>query len=123
MVRKLIAWALDNPLLVFAYIAVVIGVGAYSYTHINVEAYPDPAPPIIELIAQNPGASAEEMERLVTVPLEISLAGMPNLKTVHTKSLFGLSHVRCIFEYGYPYDSARQEVINRLSMMSAPLPT
>jgi Cu/Ag efflux pump CusA len=122
MVRKLIEWALNNPMVVFAYVAVVIGLGIYSYTHINVEAYPDPAPPIIELIAQNPGASAEEMERLVTVPLEINLAGMPNLKTVHTKSLFELSHVRCIFHYGHPYDEARQEVINRLAMMTAPLP-
>src|SRR5208282_2062911 len=122
MVRKLIEWALNNPLVVFAYIAVVIGLGIYSYTHINVEAYPDPAPPIIELIAQNPGASAEEMERLVTVPLEINLAGMPGLKTVYTKSLFELTHVRCIFEYGHPYDAARQEVINRLSMATVSLP-
>ena len=51
--------------------ALVVGLGGYSYTHINVEAYPDPAPAIIELIAQNPGTSAEEMERLVTVPLEV----------------------------------------------------
>ncbi len=54
MVRKLIAWAVNNPLIVFAYITVVIGMGIYSYTHINVEAYPDPAPPIIELTANNP---------------------------------------------------------------------
>ena len=114
MVRKLIGWALNNPLVVFAYIAIVIGLGVYSYTHINIEAYPDPAPLIIELIAQYPGTSAEEMERLVTIPLEINLAGMPGLKTVHTKSLFELTHVRrCIFEYGVPYYDAQQQVINR----------
>ena len=124
MVRKLIAWALNNPLVVFAYIVVVIGLGAYSYTHINVEAYPDPAPPIIELTANNPGASAEEMERLVTIPLEINLAGMPGLKTAYTKSLFELTHVRCIFNYGVPYYEAQQQVINRLTpaMSTVPLP-
>ncbi len=122
MVRKLIEWALNNTLVVFAYIAVVIGLGIYSYTHINVEAYPDPAPPIIELTANNPGASAEEMERLVSIPLEINLAGMPGLRTCHTKSLFELTHVRCIFEYGFPYDAAHQEVINRLSMATVSLP-
>ena len=61
------------------------------------------------------------MERLVTMPLEINLAGMPGLKTVHTKSLFELSHVRCIFEYGHPYDEARQEVIDGLATMSRAL--
>ena len=57
MIRKLIEWALNNPMVVFAYISVVIGLGVYSYTHINVEAYPDPAPPIIELIARIPRGS------------------------------------------------------------------
>ena len=54
------------------------------------------------------------MERQVTIPLEITLAGMPGLKTTLTKSLYGLSHLRNVFEYGYDYDKARQEVINRL---------
>src|ERR1019366_1276984 len=87
-----------------------------------VEAYPDPAPAIVEVVAQWPGASAEEVERLVTVPLEIGLAGMPGLKTTHSRSLFGLSHLRCIFLYDLPYVEARQEVINRLQFVSG-LPT
>ena len=97
-------------------------VGVYSFKHINVEAYPDPAPAIIEVVAQWPGASAEEMERLVTVPLEITLAGMPGLKATHSKSLFGLTHLRNVFEYGHDYNQARQEVINRLQMITQPLP-
>ncbi|HJZ58326.1 MAG TPA: efflux RND transporter permease subunit, partial [Gemmataceae bacterium] len=80
----------------------------------NVEAYPDPAPPIIEVVAQYPGASAQEVERQVTIPLEVTLAGMPGLTSVRTRSLFGLSHLRCQFEYGLDYAQARQEVINRL---------
>jgi cobalt-zinc-cadmium resistance protein CzcA len=122
MVRKLIEWALSSPLIVLLLAAAVAGVGAYSFVHINVEAYPDPAPAIIEVVAQWPGASAEEMERQVTTPLEITLAGMPGLKGTYSKSLFGLSHLRNVFHYGHDYDKARQEVINRLQMITQPLP-
>src|ERR1700730_1553692 len=118
MVRKLIEWAVNNPLIVLCFGLGLIGVGFYSYRHINVEAYPDPAPAIVEVVAQWPGASAEEVERLVTVPLEVGLAGMPGLKTTHSTSLFSLSHLRCIFHYGHPYADARQEVINRLQFVS-----
>jgi cobalt-zinc-cadmium resistance protein CzcA len=118
MVRKLIEWALSSPLIVLLLGAAVAGVGAYSFRHINVEAYPDPAPAIIEVVAQWPGASAEEMERQVTTPLEITLAGIPGLKGTYSKSLFGLSHLRNVFHYGHDYDKARQEVINRLQFVT-----
>ncbi|QJX00164.1 efflux RND transporter permease subunit [Frigoriglobus tundricola] len=121
MVHKLIAWALDNPLIVIGLTLVLIVVGTYSYIHINVEAYPDPSPPIIEIVAQYPGASAEEVERQVTIPLEITLAGMPNQKVLRSKSLFGLSHLRTQFEYSQDYDKAKQDVINRLQF-TQPLP-
>jgi cobalt-zinc-cadmium resistance protein CzcA len=114
MVRKLIEWGLDNPLIVILLALALIVVGAHAFAKINVEAYPDPAPAIIEVIAQFPGASAEEMERQVTIPLEVTLAGMPGLKYTRSKSLFGLSHLRNQFEYGFEYEKARQEVINRL---------
>jgi cobalt-zinc-cadmium resistance protein CzcA len=123
MVRKLIEWALSSPLIVIIMALALAAVGAYSFKNINVEAYPDPAPAIIEVVAQWPGASAEEMERLVTVPLEITLAGMPGLKSTHSRSLFGLTHLRNVFHYGHDYDKARQEVINRLQMITQPLPS
>src|SRR5436190_16226248 len=114
MVRKLIDWALANPLLACLFtVALVLG-GGYAFMHVNVEAYPDPAPPIIEVVAQFPGASAEEVERQVTIPLEVTLAGMPGLKVTRSKSLFGLSHLRNQFDYGVDYEKAKQEVINRL---------
>jgi cobalt-zinc-cadmium resistance protein CzcA len=114
MVRKLIAWALESPLVVLLLVLALIAYGSYAFFSVNVEAYPDPAPAIIEVIAQFPGASAEEVERQVTVPLEVTLAGMPGLTHLRSKSLFGLSHLRVQFEYGFPYKDARQEVINRL---------
>src|SRR5207237_2834875 len=98
-------------------LVLVIG-GLYCFFHVNVEAYPDPAPPIIEVIAQFPGASAEEVERQVTIPLEVALAGMPGLTTTRTKSLYGLCHMRNQFSYETEYAKARQEVINRLGMVT-----
>jgi cobalt-zinc-cadmium resistance protein CzcA len=122
MVRKLIGWGLNNPLIVLLLAAALTGYGIYAFLKVNVEAYPDPAPAIIEVIAQYPGASAEEVERQVTTPLEVNLAGIPGLKYTRSKSLFGLSHLRNQFEYGYDYNRARQEVVNRLSNPSQPLP-
>src|ERR1700685_3293042 len=112
MVRKLIEGALNSPLIVLIIAAALAGGGLYSFKHINVEAYPDPAPAIIEVVAQWPGAPAEEIARLAAVPLEITLAGMPGLKATNSRSLFGLSHMRNVFHYGHDYNQAKQDVIN-----------
>src|SRR5262249_18342003 len=93
----------------------------YAFLHVNVEAYPDPAPPIIEVLAQMSGGTAEEMERQVTIPLEVTLAGMPGLTHTRSKSIFGLSHLRTQFAYGTDYLAARPEVSNRLQF-TQPLP-
>src|SRR5919202_3126782 len=114
MIPKLIEWAVNSPLVAILLALALAGVGGYAFLNVNVEAYPDPAPAIVEIVAQYPGASAEEVERQVTIPLEVALAGMPGLKYTRTKSLFGLSHLRNQFEYGVDYLKARQEVINRL---------
>src|SRR5438132_6869631 len=114
MVRSLIKWAVANPFVVLLLAISLAGFGGFAFKHVNVEAYPDPAPAILEVVAQFPGASAEEVERQVTIPLEIALAGMPGLKTTRSKSLFGLSYLNNQFDYGVDYQKARQEVINRL---------
>ena len=122
MIRKVIEWALNNPLIVLLCSAALVGVGLYSFLNVNVEAYPDPAPPIVEIVAQFPGASAEEVERQVTIPLEVTFRGMPGLKSIRSQSLFGLSDLKMNWQYGYPYEAARQEVINRLATITQPLP-
>ncbi len=124
MVRKLIAWALDNPTAVILGALFLALVGVYSFMHVNVEAYPDPAPAIVEVIALFPGASAEEVERQVTIPLEVTFSGMPGLKKINSKSLFGLSDLKMTWNYGseYTYYTARQEVINRMATIAQPLP-
>ncbi len=120
MIRSLLTWALDNTLVVLLLTAALAGGGGYAFTHVNIEAYPDPAPAIIEVVAQFPGASAEEVERLVTIPLEVGLAGMPGLDTTRSKSLFGLSHVRNQFTYERDFDAAKQDVLNRLASVVLP---
>ncbi len=122
MVRALIQWSVNNPLVVILLAVAWAVVGSYAFLHVNVEAYPDPAPAIVEVVAQYPGASAEEVERQVSVPLEVAFAGMPGLTMTRSKSLFGLSHIRNQFEYGRNFWECRQEVINRLSILSQPLP-
>ncbi len=125
MVRGIIAWALDNPLVMLLVAVALVGVGLFSFFNVNVEAYPDPAPAIVEVVAQFPGASAEEVERQVTIPLEVTFAGMPGLKNIRSQSLFGLSDLKMNWNYGaeYTYEAARQEVINRLATISQPLPS
>ncbi|AGA27228.1 efflux RND transporter permease subunit [Singulisphaera acidiphila] len=125
MVRKLIGWALENPIVVILLAVFLAIIGVFSFLNVNVEVYPDPAPAIVEVIALFPGASAEEVERQVTVPLEVTFAGMPGLKKINSKSLFGLSDLKMTWHYGnaYTYETARQEVINRMSTISQPLPS
>ena len=120
MISRLLDWAIQSRLVVILLTCVLAMVGGYAFVHVNVEAYPDPAPAIIEVVAQYPGASAEEVERQVTVPLEIALAGMPGLQYTRSKSLFGLAHLRNQFVYGVEFLSARQEVLNRLATVTLP---
>jgi cobalt-zinc-cadmium resistance protein CzcA len=124
MVRKLIEIALHNPIVVILLALALGGFGVYAFLNVNVEAYPDPAPAIVEVVALFPGASAEEVERQVTIPLEVTFAGMPGLKTIRSQSLYGLSDLKMNWHYGsqYTYEACRQEVINRMATISQPLP-
>ena len=120
MIQRIVAAALRMPFIVFscAVLLIVLGLGAYS--QLDIEAYPNPCPPLVEVLTQPPGWSAEETERYVTIPLEIGLSGMPGLDHVRSFSLFGLSDVKCYFNWGTAYKDARQEVINRLQFISLP---
>jgi heavy metal efflux system protein len=118
MVRMIITWSLHNRLIVLLGVFLLIAAGVYSASNLNVEAYPDPTPPLVEVITQNPGASPEEMERLIGIPLEIALNGMPGLDDLRSTSVAGLNDIKCQFEYGTDYWRARQEVINRIGAVS-----
>jgi len=120
MIDKLIEFSVRERGLVVAASVLMLLVGLYAHRHLNIEAYPDPSSPIVEIIAQNPGWSAEEMERQITIPLETQLNGMRGLQTIRSISLFGLSNVKCYFVWGTDYWAARQEVLNRLASVELP---
>jgi len=119
--NAVVAFALKQRVLMVALLLFVLVAGFISFMKLNIEAYPDPVPPVVGIITQNPGQSAEEIERYITIPIEIQMAGIPHVTAVRTISLFGLSDVKVQFTYDFTYDEAEQWVINRLSQLS-PLP-
>ncbi len=120
MIQRLVDLALRNRLMVALLGLGVVSCGLLAYRALPVEAYPNPVPPLVEVIVQPPGWSAEEAERYVTIPLEIGLSGMPGLDHIRSQSLYGLTDVKCYFRWGTDYDQARQEVINRLQFIALP---
>jgi len=97
-----------------------LAVGGFAFTKLDIEAYPDPSPPMVEFITQNPSWSAEEMEQLVTRPLETGLTGTPELQEIRSISIFGLSDVKMYFNFDSDYFVDRQEALNRLQQITLP---
>src|SRR5437763_2690061 len=106
-------------LMVGMFVAVLVG-GLIAFKQLNIQAYPDPTPPMVDIVTQSPGLSSEEIERYITIPIETQVAGIKNLRTIRTISLYGLSDVKLQFSFEYTYDQALQQVLNRLSQL-APL--
>ena len=94
--------------------------GLYAFHILDVVAYPDPSPPMIEVITQYPGWSAEQIERAITLPIEIALQGMPGLTDIRSLSIFGLSDIKVYFQFGTDYFRDRQEILNRLQLITLP---
>src|ERR1700690_636690 len=120
MIQRPVAIAVRSPFVVLALALALIAAGVFAFHELDIEAYPNPVPPMVEVITQPQGWSADEVERYVTVPLEVGLAGMPGLDHTRSQSLFGLSAVKCYFTWGTDYEKARQEVINRLGFITMP---
>src|ERR1700738_1867789 len=117
---RLVALAVNRRFLMVGLFAAVIIGGLVAFQQLNIEAYPDPTPPMVDVVTQSAGLSAEEIERYITIPLETQVAGIKNLKVIRTISLYGLSDVKLQFSFDYTYDQALQQVLNRLSQL-APL--
>jgi heavy metal efflux system protein len=120
MIQKLVETALRMRWVVFLLALGLVAGGLSAYKQLDIEAYPNPVPPLVEIITQPNGWSAEEVERYVTIPLEVGMAGMNGLDHVRSQSLFGLSDVKCYFKWGVTYAEARQEVLNRLQFVTLP---
>ena len=104
--------------MVLLFVMVLFG-GVIAFRELNIEAYPDPTPPMVDVITQSPGLSAEEIERYITIPIEVNVATAPHLTAMRTISLFGLSDVKLQFSFDFTYEQALQQVLNRLSQMPA----
>ncbi|MBV8313531.1 MAG: efflux RND transporter permease subunit, partial [Planctomycetaceae bacterium] len=117
MIRAIISWSLHNRFIVVLGALALVVIGTVSALNLSVEAYPDPTPPLVEVITQNPGASPEEMARLIGIPIETALNGMPGLEDLRSTSIAGLYDIKCQFAYGTDYLKARQEVINRINSL------
>ena len=119
--HAIVGAALRQRILVLILSAALIAGGLFAYKKLNIEAYPDPVPPLVDIVTQNPGQSSEEIERYITIPIEVQMAGLPFVKSVRTISLVGLSDVKVQFTYDLTYREAAQLVTNRLSQLG-PLP-
>jgi cobalt-zinc-cadmium resistance protein CzcA len=115
--NAIVSFALRQRVLIIVILGMVLAAGVASFLKLNIEAYPDPVPPLVDIVTQNSGQSAEEIERYITIPLEIQMAGIPNVEAIRTISLFGLSDVKVQFTYDFTYTQAEQWVTNRLSQL------
>src|SRR6201992_1753487 len=118
--NRILASSLRQRFIVVLLTVVLIGAGARSLNRLPVDAYPDLSPPMVEIITQWPGHAAEEVERLITVPVEVGMNGVPRMTTERSISLYGLSDVVYTFQDGTDRNFARQEVFNRMGDLSLP---
>ncbi len=121
MFKGLITFGLTRRPLVLLGLLLFLGAGLFAFTRLNIEAYPNPAPVILEITAQAPGLSAEEMERYYTIPIEVGLAATPGVDIIRSTSFYGLSFVRVTFYYGVDYYFAlTQTAINLQQNVNLP---
>jgi cobalt-zinc-cadmium resistance protein CzcA len=106
MLRAVIAFCLSRRAIVVFGLLAFAGAGFFAFKKLNIEAYPNPTPVILEITAQAPGLSAEEMERYYTIPIEIGLYTTPGIEVIRSTSFYGLSFVRVLFKYGVDYHFA-----------------
>ena len=114
------ALALRERVVVVGLAIMLLLAGAYSFSQLDIESYPDPVQPRVEVITQPIGFSAEEVEKLATVPLEFGLSGMLYLESIRSISLFGLSDIKLYFSWDSDYEFDRVQTINQLSLITLP---
>src|SRR5579884_3762029 len=120
MIHRIVQFALQQRFLVLMLVAFLVVGGVYSFQRMPVDAYPDLSPPMVEIITQWPGHAAEEVERLVTLPLEVEMSGAPQMVVMRSISLYGLSDLRLTFEDSTDNYFARQVIFERLANVQLP---
>ena len=119
--NRIVRGALNQWFLVVLFGVILVGVGTWSVKRLPVDAYPDLSPPMVQITTQWPGRAAEEVERLVTVPIETEMNGVERVKVVRSISLYGLSSVRITFLDGTDPYFARQRVLEHLPDATLPM--
>ena len=119
MIATLVEFALVQRVPVCRGGIILLFGGLYAFHVLDIVAYPDPSPPMVEMITQYPGWSSEEIERQITIPMETMFLGMPGLTDIRSLSIFGLSDIKFYFDFSSDYVTARQEVLNRITMGAA----
>src|SRR5471032_3170664 len=120
LMNRIVAKSLGQRFIVVVMMFVLIGAGWWALDRLPMDAYPDLSPPIVELVTQWPGHTAEEVERLITVPVALGMHGIPKTATIRSVSLYGLSDVKITFHDNTDNNFERQEVFNRLGDLSLP---
>jgi cobalt-zinc-cadmium resistance protein CzcA len=121
MIHRVVQFALRQRFLILMLVVMLAIAGIAAFRRMPVDAYPDLSPPMVEIITQWPGHAAEEVERLVTLPLEVAISGAPNMEVMRSISLYGLSDIRITFRESTDNYFARQVIFERLG--DAQLPT
>src|SRR5580704_5377592 len=120
MIARLVSFALKQPFVIMIAALAFMGWGVWSFQKLPIDAYPDLSPPHVELITQWPGHASEEVERLVTIPLEVELNGIPNMDSLRSISLYGLSFIAMNFEYGADPYFVREQTFERMANAQMP---
>src|SRR3954468_8828258 len=100
--NRIVAIAVQRRFLMVGLFVAILTGGLIAFQQLNIEAYPDPTPPMVDIVTQSNGLSAEEIERYITIPIETQVAGIKNLRTIRTISLYGLSDVKLQFSFDTP---------------------
>src|SRR4249920_1619970 len=114
MIDRLVSFALSQRFIVIVAIVCLAGWGVVSFQNLPIDAYPDLSPPRVQIVTQWPGHAAEEVERLITIPLEVEMNGIPQLDALRSISLYGLSSVTMSFEYDVDPYFAREQAFERV---------
>src|SRR6059058_4767374 len=122
MLQALVSWSLHNRVVVVALALLLLGTGLYATQRARLDVFPEFAPPQVVIQTEAPGLSPEEVERLVTQPIEYTVNGIPRLDVLRSQSIQGLSVVTVIFQDGADIYRARQQVSERLAELAGSFP-
>jgi cobalt-zinc-cadmium resistance protein CzcA len=120
MIPALIRTALRFHLAVLVIAILVVGLGVWSFLHQQIDAYPDISAQMVQVLTTYPGRAPEEVERQVTIPIEIAMRNVPRVETIRSRTIFGLSVVQMMFEEGTENYWARQRVQEKLAGLTLP---